>query len=175
MLSFLVILTFIRQLAGAPLPTYPADTHSTLSLLLHTRADTASCAQSDQRSIEEIVWSCLITIFACTWIAVHPNIPSPTDSRWCVFKRGLSTMTYALIAPELMVAWALHQYLGARQIMHKYNKDILKSTRMPSFGFAFAYWLHSTPRSRRTTPDFLLSTDHKIYQEMVSRGARWIS
>ncbi|XP_006460427.1 hypothetical protein AGABI2DRAFT_203489 [Agaricus bisporus var. bisporus H97] len=94
-----------------------------MPFLLFTRADAEMCAQSDHRTIGDIVWGCLITIFACTWIAVHPNIPARTDSRWCVFKRGLSTMIYALIAPELMVAWALHQYLGARQIMHKYNKD----------------------------------------------------
>ncbi|EKM82161.1 hypothetical protein AGABI1DRAFT_36338, partial [Agaricus bisporus var. burnettii JB137-S8] len=95
-----------------------------MPFLLFTRADAETCAQSDHRTIGDIVWGCLITIFACTWIAVHPNIPARTDSRWCVFKRGLSTMIYALIAPELMVAWALHQYLGARQIMHKYNKDV---------------------------------------------------
>jgi hypothetical protein len=145
MLSFLVMSMFIRQLAGAPIPTYSTGISSTVSLLLYARVDGDSCAQSDQRSIGDIVWGCLVTIFACTWLAVHPNIPSPTDSRWCVFKRGLSTMTYALIAPELMVAWALHQYLGAAQIMRDFNTQILKSTKMSSPIFTFAYWLYSNP------------------------------
>ena len=29
------------------------------------------------RSIWNIVWSCLVTIFSCTWIAVHLNVPCP--------------------------------------------------------------------------------------------------
>lgn len=35
-------------------------------------------------------------------------------------------MIYALIAPELMVTWALHQYLSAREIARKYNTEILQ-------------------------------------------------
>ncbi|KAF7775862.1 hypothetical protein Agabi119p4_4255 [Agaricus bisporus var. burnettii] len=141
MLLFLIMLAFIRQLEGAPITSHSTDTLSTMPFLLFTRADTEMCAQSDHRTIGDIVWGCLITIFACTWIAVHPNIPARTDSRWCVFKRGLSTMIYALIAPELMVAWALHQYLGARQIMHKYNKDVLhyKPTRITFYRRALKY------------------------------------
>lgn len=29
------------------------------------------------RTVWNIIWSCLITIFACTWVVVHPNIPQP--------------------------------------------------------------------------------------------------
>ncbi|EKM82159.1 hypothetical protein AGABI1DRAFT_55347, partial [Agaricus bisporus var. burnettii JB137-S8] len=123
MLLFLFTLALIRQLEGAPIASYSTDTLSTMPFLLFTRTDTEPCAPSDRRTIWDIVWGCLITIFICTWIAIHPNIPAPTDSRWCVFKRGLLTMIFALIAPELMVIWALRQHLGARQIMHRYNKD----------------------------------------------------
>lgn len=140
MLLSLVTFMLIQQLIGAPVPTYPPGTLSTVPALLYTRAEADICAQPDGRSVWDIVWGSLVTIFACTWIAVHPNIPGPTDSRWCIFKRGLSTMAYALIAPELMVTWALHQYLGARQIMRKYNKEVLKCT-LPSIT-SFAHHLN---------------------------------
>lgn len=29
------------------------------------------------RTVWNITWSCLITIFVCIWVAVHPNIPQP--------------------------------------------------------------------------------------------------
>lgn len=29
------------------------------------------------RTVWNIIWSCLITIFACIWVAIHPNIPRP--------------------------------------------------------------------------------------------------
>ncbi|KAJ4493722.1 hypothetical protein C8J55DRAFT_499602 [Lentinula edodes] len=28
----------------------------------------------------EIIWSCITTIFACTWIVVHPNVHYPLVS-----------------------------------------------------------------------------------------------
>jgi hypothetical protein len=29
------------------------------------------------RTLLGIVWSCITTIFLCTWVAIHPNIPEP--------------------------------------------------------------------------------------------------
>ena len=81
------------------------------------------------RETSDIVISCLATIFACTWTAVHPNIPSPMDSRWDIFKRRVITMTYALVAPEFITAWALRQYMAAKAIVRAYNSEI--ATRKP--------------------------------------------
>ena len=30
-----------------------------------------------QDYMEYCVWSCLVTIFSCTWVGMHPNIPCP--------------------------------------------------------------------------------------------------
>jgi hypothetical protein len=136
MLASLVMWIFIRQITGAPLPNSSSCTPSTIPLPLSTLVDAASCAQADQRSMWDIVWGCIVTIFSCTCIAIHPNIPGPDDSRWCVFKRKLTTTMCALIAPELTMAWALRQHIGAWQIMHDYNENILQSTKMPSFKFS---------------------------------------
>ena len=29
----------------------------------------------------EIVWSCIATILAASWVSVHPNLPHPKDSK----------------------------------------------------------------------------------------------
>jgi hypothetical protein len=37
--------------------------------------------------LDNRVWSWLATVFACTWVAVHPNLPGPRDAPWIMFKR----------------------------------------------------------------------------------------
>jgi len=80
-------------------------------------------SQFDTRSIYGVLWSCLSTIFTCTWIAVHPNIPAPGDSRWAVLRRRLAIMGYVLLAPELVIIWAGRQHYAARQFAKKHQEN----------------------------------------------------
>ncbi|KAJ7079006.1 hypothetical protein C8R44DRAFT_754723 [Mycena epipterygia] len=57
-----------------------------------------------RRSLFGIVWGCVTTIFACTWVSVHPNVPPPNQGRLRLFWRRLKMMFIAVIAPELMAA-----------------------------------------------------------------------
>ncbi|KAJ7206558.1 hypothetical protein GGX14DRAFT_396942 [Mycena pura] len=69
------------------------------------------------RRLFDIVWGCLTTIFACTWVSAHPNVPPPRPTRpdafWPTLKwklvvallsiwRRLKLMLIAVIAPELV-------------------------------------------------------------------------
>lgn len=49
---------------------------SSYSSILTDRADQCDTI-GHCRTVWNIIWSCLITIFACIWVAVHPNIPQP--------------------------------------------------------------------------------------------------
>ena len=60
-------------------------------------------------------------IFACSWLSVHPNIPAPNESWWRVFLRRLELMFWAVISPELLIAWASRQWLGARELEKLYK------------------------------------------------------
>ncbi|KAJ3558024.1 hypothetical protein NP233_g11594 [Leucocoprinus birnbaumii] len=73
------------------------------------------------RSVLDILWSCFATIFACTWVAVHPNVPSPHHSGWTTLKSQILVMTVAIFAPECVMMWALRQNLGARKHANNYN------------------------------------------------------
>jgi len=68
------------------------------------------------RTTAGIVWNCLITIFLCTWVAIHPNVPAPTEGWLSISLLRFKTMIYALLAPELMMWWAARQWLGAEQL-----------------------------------------------------------
>ena len=76
-----------------------------------------------------IIWSCLVTIFSCTWVAIHPNVPCSKKQEangWiqkCIFNPLLSFAEHhlpfficALLVPEYVLAWAIRQYLKAWQI-----------------------------------------------------------
>ncbi|KJA18687.1 hypothetical protein HYPSUDRAFT_205206 [Hypholoma sublateritium FD-334 SS-4] len=121
MLILLFVFALFRHLQGAPLTpdegglddTFPAS-H------IQPRVEVVF----GSRTTSDIVTSCLATIFACTWTAIHPNIPSQADSRWNIFKRRLVTTIYALLTPEFITLWAFRQYFGAKKIVEEYNSEI---------------------------------------------------
>lgn len=45
--------------------------------ILSARTDSECDTLGRCRTIWNIIWSCLVTIFACVWVAIHPNIPQP--------------------------------------------------------------------------------------------------
>ncbi|KAF7289150.1 hypothetical protein MIND_01376000 [Mycena indigotica] len=97
----------------------------------YARSNHSECNDiNDCRRLFDIVWGCLVTIFLCIWVSVHPNIPPPcpeppdgTGLRflkwWLVdgnrpFLQRLKLMTVALIAPEFILGFAARQLQMAR-------------------------------------------------------------
>jgi hypothetical protein len=76
---------------------------------------------SNTRSLWDIIWSCAATLFACTWTAIHPNIPGMDEGKFAAFSRRLGIMTVTLIAPELTITWATIQFLSARDTAKTFN------------------------------------------------------
>ena len=84
------------------------------------RAETAQESNSPlQRTLAGIVWSCVSTIIICAWTSVHPNVPPPNPwkARW----NRLRLMFWMIIAPELVLAWAVRQFFAAKEIRDEYN------------------------------------------------------
>ena len=85
--------------------------------------------EAKQRTLYGITWSCLATIFLCTWVSIHPNIafrPKKHNAGW--FKKWIQDPLYhfvtyklrificALLVPEYILAWSVRQYLRAGEI-----------------------------------------------------------
>ncbi|KAG1805905.1 hypothetical protein EV424DRAFT_1577949 [Suillus variegatus] len=70
-----------------------------------------------------IISSSVFTLFACIYSAIHPNIPSPEDSPLRVLLRLTGTTTMALIAPELIITWAMRQWFSARRVTRQFEKS----------------------------------------------------
>ncbi|KAJ7366321.1 hypothetical protein DFH08DRAFT_763491 [Mycena albidolilacea] len=85
----------------------------------------------DTRTLFGIVSGCLATVFACTWVSVHPNVPRPSQGKLSLAWNRFSLMLVAVIAPELMAGFAARQFLDARWFSKKYDVSI-------THGFFFA-------------------------------------
>ncbi|KAF7369953.1 hypothetical protein MSAN_00625100 [Mycena sanguinolenta] len=91
-----------------------------LSHSLDARSTTDSC-NDNSRTLFSIIWGCLATIFACTWVSVHPNVPPPNQSHLQLFWRRLKMMLIAIVAPEIMVGFAARQRLGVNILAKKFE------------------------------------------------------
>ena len=74
-----------------------------------------------QRSTWDIVRSCFTTLFACSWVAIHPNIPARSDSSTRRLLRHLMIVAYMFIIPEAVIYWAARQWWAARNIAKRHQ------------------------------------------------------
>jgi len=83
--------------------------------------DGDQCIFSDQRrSKEDIIWSSLAVIFACTWVSVRPNIPAHDDSQLKNFLRRAGLMFWTLMVPEVVIVWAMREWYAARRFTKEF-------------------------------------------------------
>ncbi|KAG1778930.1 hypothetical protein EV702DRAFT_145017 [Suillus placidus] len=115
---FCVFLDLVGVLQAAPTST--------------TTTDSAEAPSFRTRTIWAIISSCVLTLFACIYSAIHPNIPSPKDSPLRILRRQLGIMIMALIAPELIVTWAMRQWISARRVTRQFKDSRYPSVRPES-------------------------------------------
>lgn len=101
-----------------PLPL-PNPTTSTFEAANFARDDPSDGC--DGRTVLDILWSCLATTFACTWVSVHPNVPYKGEGKWTLLGRRIFLMFFSILAPEFMVMWAFKQWRGAVMIREAVN------------------------------------------------------
>ena len=122
LMLFLLFLYYLIR--GPSIDAGPVPTIENRSLAGNRCNDLTHC-----RTIWNIVRSCLVTIFSCTWVAVHPNVPCPKKreaNSWiqrCIGNPLLSFAEHrlplficALLVPEYVLAWSIRQFLRAREI-----------------------------------------------------------
>ena len=71
----------------------------------------------------DIVWSCVTTLFICTWVAIHPNIPPQGEGHMKSLWRRIKLMLWTLLVPELVLMWAYRQWDAARFIAEYFQGE----------------------------------------------------
>lgn len=90
-----------------------------------------TCRDIDNcRTMAGVVTSCVGTIFACIWVAVHPNVPGPKQSWRSRQIESLRVMVMTLLVPEWVLAWALRQFLQAVNYAEMLEKASLEAERL---------------------------------------------
>ena len=90
---------------------------TTLDQLQFTKATTAF----EERVLWDIIKGCTATLIACTWVSVHPNMTAQKDRTVRVMLVRLELMIWSLLVPEMVIFWALRQWIGAYALskLHK--------------------------------------------------------
>ena len=115
-----ILYVSLRAIRASPLPLPIDSTNATAGSQL------PSCMCVDQRSLSDILWSCFATIFACTWLSVHPNMPGPDEGPWKIALRRLELMFWSLLFPEMIIYWAFRQWFAARSLRDKYGGALFR-------------------------------------------------
>ncbi|KAJ7059141.1 hypothetical protein C8F01DRAFT_1370743 [Mycena amicta] len=126
------------------LPTKYSESSGVPLISFTTRsASEDACKDIDScRKLFDIVWGCLVTVFACIWVAVHPNVPPPPPSplpkgsslwhqvKWRVIdsqgplRSRLKLMLVGLLAPEFIAGFAGRQLVAAWYFSKEYDVSL---------------------------------------------------
>jgi hypothetical protein len=93
------------------------------------------------RGTLDILWSCIVTLIASVYTALHLNVPTNSGLAAVVFTKTRWTLL-SLLAPELVIYFAYRQFQEARSLRRKllgaiqHSPAIVPADVLPSFGFA---------------------------------------
>lgn len=106
-----------------------------------------------ERGTMTLVWSCVITVFACTWTVLHLNVPGRGDSSLTVALRKLKWMVINIIFPEFVFSKAVCDLRLALQELQEFDDEFHK------IGFPNFEW---TTRHDIMHPHFHTEKSHFI-------------
>ncbi|KAG2129183.1 uncharacterized protein EDB93DRAFT_141716 [Suillus bovinus] len=176
----LVLFCVFLYLVGVIQATPTTNTTNT------TTNDSFKAPSFTTRTLWTIISSSVLTLFACTYSAMHPNIPHPKDSSSLdMLWRQLGMMVMALIAPELIVTWAMRQRFSANQVTKQFKESgypkvrEMDSVEAPEAEISFIQfirlWLWATTRlfqlAVKGVLSVLVSSWHFLYA-LVRRVTR---
>ncbi|KAF8644460.1 hypothetical protein AX16_008447 [Volvariella volvacea WC 439] len=123
LLATLFIFLLTHTLAH-PIPPPSRDPITPTSPVLNAFVAVSDCIRDPTRvrSTWELIWNCVGTIFVCTYVAIHPNIPNKDATKWEKMWQRIKTCVYALLAPEAIIMLAMRQRFAAAKIA-KRNQD----------------------------------------------------
>jgi hypothetical protein len=88
---------------------------------------------STDRGTFSLLRSCILTIWICSWSAIHLNVPADSESYWTILVRKIRWMAVTIMAPELITAYSCHDLTEAWALVKKLNEISKSSGRGVSF------------------------------------------
>jgi hypothetical protein len=76
----------------------------------------------NQRGTIGLLWSCLFTVFLCTWTVLCLNVPAQEDGFWVQVRRKAKWSLIAVFGPEILVSFACGQWTSAKSSVIEFKK-----------------------------------------------------
>lgn len=162
--AFFTQLVVTLAFAAPTHDTVPLANITTQSASAHLAFTSASCRDIDDcRTLWNIIWSCIATMFICIWVAIHRDVPSPKES-WLQGQMNeiVIPVIMTFLAPEATLAWAVDQFLDARKLYKELEQARLDREKR---------WVASVGRPSNTSEDTLVSrTRRRAISVEASQG-----
>lgn len=163
MLLILSIIYLFHNTRAVPISFLSRDVNT-----LNSTSPT-QCLCPNQRSRFDILWSCLATIFACSWVSIHPNMPGPKAKWWKITLLRLELMFWALISPEVIILWAMRQWYYARRLARQYKGMRLVTLYICTNSQKFPYY-YSEKGWTRTHGYFIQMGGFTLFEGTEAKG-----
>ncbi len=97
----------------------PTASHgfTTSTSSVHTKRDQPKqgwTSSPEGRGTWDIIWSCGVTMFLCSWSVLCLNVPGPNNTRLQVLRRKMYLVALGLLGPEFIAQIAFGQWISAR-------------------------------------------------------------
>ncbi|KAI2465000.1 hypothetical protein F4781DRAFT_425097 [Annulohypoxylon bovei var. microspora] len=79
--------------------------------------------QPTLRGTWDIIWTCLVTTFICTYTLLCLNVPPPTESFFVNIRRRVMWMFLAIVGPEIVLTYAAGQWSRAKHSVAAFHSS----------------------------------------------------
>ncbi|KAK3326033.1 hypothetical protein B0H66DRAFT_588703 [Apodospora peruviana] len=93
-------------------------------------------SEPDFRGTWDIVWTCFVTVFICSFTVLCLNVPAKDDTPFVLFRRRLFWMLLAILAPEIVLTYAAGQWSRAQHSVNDFHQAGYKQWTMRMAFFA---------------------------------------
>lgn len=112
-------------------------------------------AQPDGRGTLDVLYSCGLTMFLCSWSILCLNVPSKNENTFQILWRKTSLAALGILCPELIFEVAFGQWLSARQSVRDMNS--IASGPAKDKGSKFDWAKKISAKSRSSKPEHVVS------------------
>lgn len=111
---------YLEQASAESVETRLKDAAGNATTLNNDTAPTWTNSPS-WRGTADILWSCIVTLTACVYTAIHPNVPDSRRSKSRRLGVKMKWALIALVAPELVLHTAIEQYRAPQRVCERLN------------------------------------------------------
>ena len=99
------------------------ESHTLLHSYRQESAKQGWTSSPDERGTLDIIWTCIFTMFLCSWSVICMNVPGPDDTTLDVFMRKFWNTCLCLLGPEFSMLNAMGQWRSASESVVDFRKS----------------------------------------------------